>query len=481
MAKFLAYKRDTREVVTVDTVRPSTAVLGNTIAAADITNAFPGRSENLLAIFLGDPYLLYRAAANEIRLSKYDYTGGTWSDVPGFTAISGGAGVITPTCLRVVKDRLVAVATLSNSAGADAIYARRSDAGDAAVWDPAVSTLFPTQPLDTRAGASIVWHNAVFFTTADGICVYDPDSDSFVATFDQGDDAAIVGQKVNFGSFEFINDFLYYVLATDSPVGAPSLYRLDGSWSVSSPSPVFTNQSVVIPAVGGVTVSNDTGNYALFVNGAGSLSLIYSGGLGSKLVTIAAVGAAYSISDVTSALLPATLSGAADLGFSIYADDRDSSSQKLTIIVRFRSASPAVVVLARWDGVTAVSQTGTLDNGGSGLDLMLPDDCRSDFVTYTANQPTAFITATSAPFPGRIRIDYSLRDSGARTMDVTPQYSIDGHEWLNMSQGDGDSGITSLASSVAGTAYFFHWDAFSDLTGSYDNIDIRVVARISGV
>ena len=82
------------------------------------------------------------------------------------------------------------------------------------------------------------------------------------------------------GDFKFEND-LYYVLSTDNPVGAPTLYKLDKSWSVTTPTPIWQNLLVVIPGIGEVIVNNDTGNYSLFVNRDGVRSLLYSGSLGS--------------------------------------------------------------------------------------------------------------------------------------------------------------------------------------------------------
>lgn len=480
MAKFLAFKRSTRQVVTVDTINAKVADLGGQLATADTTNAFPNRSENVVAVFRGDPYALYRSASNEVKLARY--SGGAWADVVGFTALTSGTGLITPTGLHVVQNRLVAIATLSLSAGVDAVYARRSAADDGTTWDAAVTQAFATQPLDTRAGPSIVWHNTVWFTTAEGIGYYVPATDTLSATFDQGDTPAnlIAGQRANFGSFAIFASNLYYVLATDNPVGAPAIFELDSSWDPAAPTPTFTNLNIVIPGVGNVTLSNDTGNYSLFVNKAGILSLIYSGSNESKLVTISRAATSWTVDDVTDTLLPSSISGEADLGFGYYVDDRRSSNEKHVIIVRFRPAVPVAILLASWDGVTAVTQTATLDDGGSGLDLILPDAERSDFRTFTDNQPAAYIDTYSQPFPGRIRIDYTVQDSSSRPIDILAEYSIDGQSWSTMTQGDGDSGNESLPSAPTGVAYFFNWDAFADLDGTYDNMDIRIVARLAG-
>ena len=482
MAKLLAFKRATRQVVVVDTVNATIADLGTAIAAADTTNAFPNRCENVVAVFRGAPYLLYRTATNEVRLSKLDIGTLTWADVPGFTAITTGTGVLTPTCLHVVKDRLTAVCSLSLSAGVDAVIARRSAQDDGDTWDPTVSQLFATQPLDTRGGPSIVWRNAVWFTTSEGIGYYDPDGDVIAATMDTGSDTNITGQKANFGSFTFFDNDLYYVLPTDLPAGTPSLYRLDKTWSTTAPVPTFQAILLVIPGVGDIIVNNDTGNYSLFVDrAAGAMALFYSGTLGSKVVSIAKAGSSFTLTDITATSMPSSLSGEPNLGFSFYADDRRRTNEKHTIIVRFRPAIPVSVQLYSWDGVSQMVQVADFDDGGAGLDLITPDEERSDFRTYTANEPSVYIDDTSQPFPGRVRLDYTVQDQLSRPVDVLPEYSTNGQTWFDMTQGDGDSGKDDLATTPTGNSYFFHWDAFVDLDGDLDNVDVRVVVRISGV
>ncbi len=480
MAKFLAFSRSARQVVTVDTINGVVANLGNALGLADASTAAPNRAENLVAVFQGDPYCLYRSTANEIRLARYDFGTTLWADVAGFTAITTASGLLTTQSLHVVQNRLVCTYTVRSSAGIDSFSARRSAAADGDTWSAPVTTIFATQPTGSIAGPSVVYHNAVWFSTALGLCYYDPAGDTFGA-LDTGSDSLITGAKVNYGAFTFYNRDLYYVLATDNPVGAPLLYKLSQTWSVAAPTPVFTKVSVIIPATGAVTLGNDSGNYALFVNNADQISLLYSGGSGSKLVTIEESGAGYLITDVTQTMLPDVFSAEPDLGFSVYMDDRRRSNEKQTIIIRYRPAIPVSVILASWDGVTAIEQTATLDNGGAGLDMSMPDEERSDFRTFTDNQPSAFIDTYSQPFPGRVRVDYTIRDQSSRPMDMTMEYSIDTQTWNLMTQGDSDDGITSLASTPAGSSYFFHWDAWTDLDGDNDHVSVRVVARISGV
>ena len=483
MARFLAYNRADQQVVTVNTIDVVLTNIGNTIAGADTLTDFPGRSENVVCQYRGDYYMLYRTNANEVHLSLFDLGGGTWSDVVGFNNMTTASGNIAPLCLQVVKDRLVAMATVSNSAGIDGIVAQRSASDDGATWSPSVTQNFAVQPTTSKAGANIVWHNAVFFSTSEGIGYYDPAADVISPVFDTGSDTAITGEKTDFGSFSFFAGDLYYILPTDNPVGVPALYKLDKTWSTTSPIalPAWTLQAAVLPGTGAIIVNNDTGNYSLFVNRNGVLSLLYSGTLGSKLITIEQIGSSYTVTDLSSTLLPASIRDEPNLGFSYYVDDRRRTNEQHTIIVRFRPAIPQSINILTWDGINDVTQVGVLDDNGGGLDLMVPDVERGDFRTYTANEPSCFIDDASQPFPGRVRIDYTVRDQNSRTVDVIPEYSLDGQTWSAMTQGDGDSGNEDLATTPAGQSYFFFWDAFVDLDGDLDNVDIRVVARISGV
>ena len=77
--------------------------------------------------------------------------------------------------------------------------------------------------------------------------------------------------------------------------------------------------------------------------------------------------------------------------------------------------------------------------------------------------------------------DYREDIEIAVTESTGLEFSIDGDNWSLMSQGDGDSGVETLASLPVGVPYFFHWDAFIDLDGNFPFMNMRVVARISGV
>jgi hypothetical protein len=482
MAQAFTYKRADRQVQTLNTITGELTPLGGIITDAELSNAFPNRGENYLCVFQGDPYFLYRSNANEVRLTQY--VSGVWTDVVSFGSVTVAGADIKPLGLHVERDRLVAIMSASDSGVSDRIVARRSAQGDGLTWDPVVFQNFVAQPTNSIGGPSVVWRNAVFFTTSEGIGYYIPDTNTLSPVFDPSSGATLIqGNKANLGAFSFWRGDLYYILARDGAAQAPVLYKLDTAWEPTAPTalPAWTNQLVAIPAVGAVTIGNDTGNYSMFVNKLGEMSLLYSGTFFSKLVVFEIAGTVISAVDKTDALLPVAISGEPSLGFSFYADDRRRTNEQHTILVRFKPAVPVAVLVTHWDGVNPIEIAETLDDGGAGLDLMLSEDERGDFRTFTNLQPACYITATSDVFPGRTRVDYVVRDSALRPIDIFGEYSIDGQSWSPMTQGDGDDGPTGLSTSLAGDAHFFHWDAFIDLDGDFDFLDIRMIARIAGV
>ena len=481
MSKILAYKRSDKRIVTVDSITGDMANLGNQIAAAEGTSLFPNRSENLVCIFQGDPYMLYLSNTNQIRLSRY--SAGVWADVAGFTPIVTGAGFLKPTALQVEKDRLVAIASRTGSVIQDGVFARRSAQEDGTTWNAAIFQAFPIQPTDTGPSQTISWKNTIWFATGAGLAYYIPDTNTLSATFDAGNDLLLTGQAALFGSFAFWDNDLYFIFPRDVPASAPLLYKLTAGWLPTAPvaPPAWINTLVALPAVGVVLVSPDTGNFSMFVNKAGALSIFYSGDLGTKLITLARSGSSLAVTDLTASQLPLVLSAEPNLGCCLHVDDRRRTNERHTLLVRFRPAIPVAVMICTWDVASSVRVIRTQDDGGVGLDLMLPDEERGDFRTFTNLQPTCHIRDISQPFPGRVKLDYTVRDSGSRPIDVAGEYSIDGQEWFPMTEGDGDSGALSLVSTPAGSNYFFFWDAFIDLDGDYPFVHQRLIAKISGV
>jgi len=469
MAKALAFKRTTREVVTVDTVNGAVTSLGSPLTLSELTSAFPNRSKNLIAVYRGDVFVLYLHNTNEVRLAQL--TAGVWVDVVGFTALSGGTGTITPTCLQVERGWLVAAAQISGSAGADATIFRRS--ADGVVWDAPVSTLTPVQPTTSVAGHSIVWKNAVWVATAAGLLYYDPSTDTIAATFDAGSDGALDEPESTLGNFCFWNGALYFARGG----GTPTVYRLDPNWTLSSPTapPAWTKLAITgINTVGVVTTGPDVGSMLMFVDKTDALVLLYSGSLSTRAARATALTFP-AFTDVSTSLLPAELQVDLDLGFSLFVDDRRRTNEMQTIVVRDPTGN--AVRLMNWPATTQASVRATF----AALQLMSQDDRFGALRTYTAKQPAAFVTATTQPWPGRVAISYTLVDDSSRPLDIFGEYSVDGDEWLPMTQGEGDDGNSVLPSSPAGIPYVFHWDAFADLDSDLPFVYQRIVARIAGV
>jgi len=470
MAKVLTFRRSTSEVMTLDTINNKLVALGAALPNVETTTAFPLRAENLIVVYRGDPYLLYLHDTNEIRLSRY--SSGAWADVAGFTAITAVSGNMTPTALNVVQDYLVAVCQESDSVGVDKIIARRSQ--DGVVWDPITTKLMTTQPVTNQGGHSIVWRNAVFVATADGVVYYDALSDAWSASFDVGNDAMLTGLELTAGNFAFWNNALYFV----KPNVVPTIYQIDSAFDLGAPpaSPMWTNLLPTgIPGLGTVTVGPDTNTFLLFVNKQDELCLLYSALLGTKLIKASA--ALFPLfDDVTDDILDPAISGAANLSFSLFVDDRRRANELQSILIR--NVTAVTTQLATWDGVSTMDVRATF----AGEQLSFPDDRFSgELRLFTNLQPTTFFDGMTQPTPGRVLIDYTVRDSGARPVDVFGEYSIDGDEWLPMTQGDGDDGNSQLPTSLAGISYQFMWDAYADLDGDYDNMLMRIVSRIANV
>lgn len=478
MALALIYDRALREVQTLDTVSGVRTTLGAAISGADTTNSFPMRSQNLVAVFRGNPYLLYRQNTGAVALAVYQ--SGSWGAVAGFGTVVAGSGSITPVALQVTNGNLVAVISRSGSAGIDGLIARKST--DGATWSAAVTVNNPLayQPAVSNAGHSVVWKGVVFTAEHAGLNHYNVGTDAWGA-FDEGDDSAINGEKVTQGCFAYWNDGLYFLLPTVSTLQTPKLYQLDPDWEPGAPtSPAWLRVTTTIfPSAGALTPGNDNGTYALFVNKQGVLSAAYSGNLQTRLVTIVDQGAGLQVQDVTATALSATVAAKLDLGWSFYADDRRRLNELHYLLVRDITAVPTQVILFSWDGLGELTPVDTLTDA-SGVDFMAQNDERGDFRTFTDLQPAAFITGYSAPFDGRTQLDYTVRDALSRPVDVFGEYTLDKQNWLPMTQGDGDSGSASLPSSPAGIAYTFYWDAFQDLLGTYPYVDVRLIVRVSG-
>jgi hypothetical protein len=396
-----------------------------------------------------------------------------WTDVAGFGTVVTGSGTLNPTCLQVERQRLVAVFARSNSAGIDGFLSKQS--ADGATWTATVTVNNPgpQQPANSYGGHSIVWKNVVWVCNPAGLMYLDPATGLFGPSFDSGSDGGLASLDTSIGSFAFWNGDLYFARGGS----APAIYKLDSNWTPSVPvaPPAWTKIAITgINSVGPVTTGPDVGTTLMFVSKQDNLCLLYSGSLSTKMAQTTGVTFP-AFTDVSGTFLPADIRSDLDLGFSVYIDDRRRTNELQTIFVRDSSGNTMKIM--PWDGVSPM----TVRASFTALQLMVPDDRFGAVRTYTSQQPAAFMTSTSQPFPGRVAITYTLIDTASRPLDVFGDYSADGDQWFPMTKGDGDDGDELLTSSPAGTVHLFFWDAFADLDDDLPFVYMRIVARIAGV
>lgn len=540
MAKALAYKRNTAQPVVIDTISGIVSNLGPAIAGAQTTSLFPARSTNLQTVHDGIPYMIGLTAAGTIEVRRY--VASAWNVVAGpFTPPVGQSYV--PLCIHLINDHICAIwtevggasdgvrfitstdgTTWSTIVGANATinsaFAGHSIPFKAGIWFATPTGLWAINPLARRftlAGVvgsytsgetvtgsvsgttaiarsfsgttlrvdTVVGAGFVIGETLTGSSSGATSTISAIRLFegaqpDQGNDLGLTGATgpANLlGCFASWDGRLYFVQPKTAS-GPTKLYQLNPTWTPTTEltAPLWTSQTFTgVSDAGFATVSNDAGLWSLFVNRNDELCLFYSGTTGTKLARTTSKAAPFTFTDLTSTALPAAISTRTNLGITLYADDRRRSKNLHWFLVR--DASAGSTYLCSWDGSAAVS----LDFSLAGSDYILPANRRGEETTWTNLAPAARITAVSQPFPGRVRIDYVVRCDPAHLVDVIPEYSIDGDQFFPMTEGDGDSGSTGLSASPAGTNYFFFWDAFADLDGDFPNLNMRIVARISGV
>lgn len=543
MAKAMALLRSTSQPTTIDTVATSTATLGTTIPGMETTNLFPSRSTNLITVFQGDPYIIVRSAIGDIEV--YQLVSGTWGLVAGPYVPPGGHAytpiclhVVNDTLVAMwsdvagAGDGIRAAVSTDGSTWTALLTDGTTPVGStlsghsivyrSAIWFTTEVGLWAFAPLARILGlAGVIGAFQIGETITGGVSgttavvrsftggstlrVDTVSGSGFVAaelvtggmsgatgtistitrfvnaTPDTGDDTGLggaTGPANSLGTFASWDGVLYFI-QPETALGSTKLYQLNPAWQATDdvPAPQWTSLLFSgLSSVSFASIAADSGPSAmLFVNRNDELSLFYSGATGTKLAKTTSKVFPLTFTDLTNTLLPTELSSKTDVSVVLYADDRRRENNLHWFFLRDVSAVNTIV--AKWDAVTAVESQGTL----SGADYMLPAARRGEEATFTNLEPTVHITSVTQPFDGRVRIDYTVRSDSSSPVDVIPEYSIDGDEFFEMTQGDGDSGKEDLATSPAGTPYFFNWDAFADLDGDFLNMHLRIIARISGV
>jgi len=538
MAKVFALQRSAGQTVTLDTVTISSENLGSTIPGVQTTSVFPARCVNLYTVFQGNPYFLSLSAIGDIEVHRL--ISGTWSLVGGpYTPAVGH--VYTPQSLHVVNDQIVAI--WSDEAGAgDGIVATTSFDGTTwaaldvaaaaigassggasivyrgAIWFTTAIGLWAYAPLarfitvggivgsytvgetvtGSGSGTTAVVRSVnppllrvdtvvgTGFTGGDTITGLSSGATStfvsktrFVNTApDTGSDGDLGTGSANLiGSFASWDGTLHFVRPQTAFVST-KFYTLNNAWgaALGAAAPQWTIEPFSgIVAVGPATVAADSGPWALFVNRNDELCLFYSASGSTKLAKTALKTTPLVFTDLSNTLLPTNISTKTNLGITLYTDDRRRDNLLQSFMIR--DLSGGTTIIAGWDGTGSVVEKGSIP----GVDYLLPSSRLGQEATFTNLQPTIHITSVSEPFPGRLRIDYVVKADPSRTVGIIPEYSIDGDQYFPMTAGSDDSGTTDLPASPGGDPYFFNWDTFADLDGSYSDIPIRIVDRISGV
>lgn len=538
MAKAFALKRTTAQPVTIDTVTLSESDLGSPIAGMQTTPILPARCVNLHTVFGGDPYLLTVSATGNIEIHQYDGTdwnlvGGPFSPAVGHT--------LTPLCMHTVNDTVVALwtdegpsndgiassisldgttwstpstelAAIGSSRGGHSIVFKGGIwfATSVGLWCYAPlarfitlsgisGTFLPDEPIvsgtsNTSAtvqsfnsplirvvgvvgpgfqiGETITGGNSGATATVDSIT-------RFVnAAPDAGNDTNLGSASVNvLGCFARWDGVLYFV-QPKTAVSPLRFYQLATDWEAANnvPAPQWTNLtfSGVVDA-GFAVVGDDSGMWCLFVNRNDELCLFYSGSGSTKLAKTTSKTLPLMFTDLTNSLLPSEVATRVGAGVTLYTDDRRRDNVLQNFLIR--DLVGGTTDLTSWDGTSAVELKGSIPD----VDYILPASQRGQQSTFTNLQPAVKITLVTQPFPGRLRIDYVVRSDPERLVDIIAEYSIAGDVWSPMTQGDDDSGIEGLTATPIGIPYFFNWDAFADLDGDFNNMEIRIVPRISGV
>lgn len=541
MAKALAYQRSSQQPVTIDTVAGVVNSLGNALVGQQTTSLFPARCTNLHTTLLGDSFQIGLNALGRIEVRRL--VSGTWTLVAGpYSPASGHT--FSPLCMHIVNNTLVAMWS-DLAAGSDGIrYVTSTDGASwsaiqfgqtsipnsfgghsivyrTAIWFATSSGLWALAPLarfisigavvgspfvvgDTITGSVSLTTAVVRFVdvgtlhvdTVSGSGFINSETltggtsgatttitsvTSFVNTApDTGNDLGlgdVTGLSNLIGCFANWDGVLYF-LQPKTVNGPTRLYQLAPAWDPRGnfPSPQWTVQAISgFVDVGFASVSNDAGMWTLFSNNNDELCMVYSGSVGTKMAKAVSKTFPLIFTDLTISLLPLAIANLPNLGITLFDDDRRRANNLQTLL--FRDSSNSVTYLCLWDGTNPVNFQATL----TGSDFMLPANRRGEESTFTNLSPAVEITGTSQPFPGRVRIDYILRCSPAHPCDVIPEFSIDGYTFFPMSEGDGDSGSSGLPTSPIGRPYFFFWDAFTDLQGDFPFMNMRILARISGV
>jgi len=471
VARFLTFDRSTSRVQEVNSTTGVITPVGPAIAGVETSSLWDNRCTNVVALFRGDVYIVVRTLANENAVYKWD--GAVWTQVFN-TGV--GAGVRSPWGLVVSNDILYA---FFSDVGAPGNNTSSILTQDGTAWGPLV---FPATSITASPCAALtVWRQAVWISSELGISPYVPVPFSLTGAFDGGNDGGLFNPSTIAGSFAYWDGDLYFIRPENGLTG-PLLYQLASGWTAAVPvvAPAWTNQLATgIPSAGALVLAPDGGTYCLFRSKLDELVIFYSGSTDTRVAKTDA--ASYPVfTDITASVLSPSISSLTNAGISLLEDDRRRSNLFQTFAVRDTALNNTHILSWNGSSSTFMQLVATYTT----VDLMPPNDQKADYRTYTAKQPSVEFDPTdppSQPFPGRVTLPYILKDVLSREVGILPEYSIDGDDWLPMTEGEGSEGEDGLTSSPAGESHTFVWDAFNDLAGDAADMQMRIVPRITGV
>jgi len=544
MANVLAFRRSTSQPSTINTVSGVVANVGTALTGTQTTSSFPARCVNLETTFDGNTYALKLTALNTIQIHKYDGTTWSlvagpfappalhsfiplcihvvnnvivalWTDVaaagdgirgarsfdgtvwtaltngttPVFSSLGGHSVVYRSAIWFATAAGLWAIAplhrtiTLAAPPGTPFVVGELITGGLSNTTAIVRATSGATLKVDTIVGGTgefTIGETLIGATSGVHLELVTVSTLYVNSAPDTGNDAGltgVTGPSNLIGCFASWDGSLYF-LQPKTTAGATKIYSLNSSWSTIAnlPAPQWTNTAYTgVPDVGFASVTNDGGMSSLFVNKLDRLCILFSGATSTKLAVATSKALPLQFTDVTTSILSSGLAAKANLGINLYDDDRRRANNLQWLLIR--DLATASTYICPWDGTSTINIAFTV----SGVDYMLPASRHGEEATFTNLSPSVRITSVSQPFPGRVRIDYKVRCSPAHPVDVTGEYTIDGDIFFPMSEGDGDSGSAGLTTSPSGNNYFFHWDAWVELTGDLENVGVRILARISGL
>lgn len=475
MSDILAYERANTEVVTLDTVTGAFANLGGalpTTGVIDTLSTFDARNQNTVGNFRGDPYCVTRTTTNNLEVFRL--TGGAWVKVRNITGAGGTLGIIG---IHVNNERLC-VAYCEVGVGPLTTFYHVDSSVDGAAW--VTTSLGPLTGTWNSTGTLFRWRQALFMSGGLGICAFENTPAFTNPTPDDGG-GPLANVASEAGCFASWNNDLYFL--RPEAAAAPLIYKLDPAWTVSAPTavPAWSDQVATgIPAMAAFPIAPDGPRACLFRSRNDDLCVFQSGNITALSKSDSASFPAFT--DI-STLLPASVSSLTDAIIWSFEDDRRRTNPLQYFLVKDTATGNHIFL--SWDGINNMVVEETIP-AFAGFSMMFPQDPSADLRVFTNRQPQVHFDPVPAVavvenFPGQYTLNYFIIDDLSRPCSISPEYSVDGDEWFLMTEGDGGDGKTALTSSPAGTAHSFVWDSFIDLSGTYPNMQMRIVPRISGV